>query len=1125
MDKYNCISIVGNLNDLDNEYDQWNQLTYDMKKKSNDDCIRQFGMTNEELYNYIKAKLLSNVKENYTLDTAKLEQSILEYKNSTESILNEYTLGELFKMDKTAKLYHGSPNPNLKELKPFTSFGRTGFIFATPDYNLALSYAGKQWKIAGIDNALISKNGWGKYGEFTVDLRELKPDALKIAYDHPGYIYEIDPRDRDKFHFPAFLKGVDERNLGYAPASFAEMISVEPVRVCNRIKIPNVLKALQDRNVSLTPFHKRNLKWYGGTNPFTASKIDINQYEDLKALQNIHESIEADISNLWFVKSDDGANNACINVKGYNRPFRARSSMLIIDQDSVFLKKNKDGSYSAPGGGWEPNETPERAAIREAQEEARINVKNVLKCGTLIEYSPVVQDWVKNHVHDSSKWWYGYYSVIFVGQYDSRYNGNIKDIDKDDMLTKGQWYPISEVIDKLNKEYAEAIKFYLNHKNNSSAINEADFVIDNEIKDQIKSPSTVYKTNRISIQKYEDDKHLMERLNKIKRAIEIMTNDDDLVIINDFIDDNYPDYDRRILDDQLNKWSSLNQEHQRRSDGWNLHIWGRTVLDMYNYMRSKLDRKDFDTHNDVKSPQIRISDTDANLLRFKDEMELDVGHKDYMSLITKKIDCIAPSENRSLYEAAVLEGFYNKIQIRGKTYRQSMPEITPFLTYNEYVNNPRGLFSHLLDRVDPFTYVMNYMDKNNKPLDDIREAYRLGNEEELVRLGWNPRVKPTAENFKFARDRQIRWFEENYPIDILDLSEYTTNLDDSELFEAKDLIDQKVPNLEPIYMIIQQGTVTNLTQLSWLSRDYFVYPGISFDSSMREIYYFEDRSKNWMDYLYCESIDDYCAAKGTPDIYIIVAFVMPEVKKRLKAAVGRYYTAHSTSIYRQDATDIKKDSPKEFAYNMEFMIGKTLNTFFLISGINFKFNKNIPKYPTYGHFPNRYNFFTIFHGKYTYYNFRETDRKVKAMQNMNNYYSLTMFKPQFAPDRIRIKALENFLFKTGDERIDTLLEYARDAFTPKSVFEEVPKDFNMGDYIDNYVIDKRKLDTSSAEDISGIKDAVKRLYGLETDLTKRLDEITQEDSEFEAIQELYNKIEDTCNYYSKVIKLAEGGKQ
>ena len=127
------------------------------------------------------------------------------------------------------------------------------------------------------------------------------------------------------------------------------------------------------------------------------------------------------------------------------------------------------------------------------------------------------------------------------------------------------------------------------------------------------------------------------------------------------------------------------------------------------------------------------------------------------------------------------------------------------------------------------------MDKNNKPLDDIREAYRLGNEEELVRLGWNPRVKPTAENFKFARDRQIRWFEENYPIDILDLSEYTTNLDDSELFEAKDLIDQKVPNLEPIYMIIQQGTVTNLTQLSWLSRDYFVYPGISFDSSMIEI--------------------------------------------------------------------------------------------------------------------------------------------------------------------------------------------------------------------------------------------------------------------------------------------------
>lgn len=167
------------------------------------------------------------------------------------------------------------------------------------------------------------------------------------------------------------------------------------------------------------------------------------------------------ITDIWFIKSDDGVDNACISVDGYDKPMRARSSMITLKQENnqwyVLCKSNQD-DYGVPGGGWNKNESPEEAAIRELQEETQSNVKNVKPMGVLIEYSKKVKDWVQEHVKNKDDWWYGYYSAIFVGIYDGKYTGHVNDRDKESGY---KWEMIDDIKKKFPKEYSQAIDDYL----------------------------------------------------------------------------------------------------------------------------------------------------------------------------------------------------------------------------------------------------------------------------------------------------------------------------------------------------------------------------------------------------------------------------------------------------------------------------------------------------------------------------------------------------------------------------------------------------------------------------------------------------------------------------------------
>lgn len=168
-----------------------------------------------------------------------------------------------------------------------------------------------------------------------------------------------------------------------------------------------------------------------------------------------------DVTGIWYITSDDGVENCCISVEGYDKPMRGRSSMIClrkVDDDYFVLCKANEDDYGVPGGGWNMEEFPKEAAIRELHEETLTDAKQVTRMGTLIEYHEEVKDWVKKHVPNPDDWWYGYYSIIFVGMYAGKFDGHVAEEDRE---YEHKWKPVEEVKSEFPKEYQKAIEDYL----------------------------------------------------------------------------------------------------------------------------------------------------------------------------------------------------------------------------------------------------------------------------------------------------------------------------------------------------------------------------------------------------------------------------------------------------------------------------------------------------------------------------------------------------------------------------------------------------------------------------------------------------------------------------------------
>jgi hypothetical protein len=85
MDKFNVITPTADLDELTADMSSWCLLPYDMRMRSDEECIRTFGCTNWDLYNNIKEKILAND------DLNKIDKNNLTIQTESDDVIGHWS--------------------------------------------------------------------------------------------------------------------------------------------------------------------------------------------------------------------------------------------------------------------------------------------------------------------------------------------------------------------------------------------------------------------------------------------------------------------------------------------------------------------------------------------------------------------------------------------------------------------------------------------------------------------------------------------------------------------------------------------------------------------------------------------------------------------------------------------------------------------------------------------------------------------------------------------------------------------------------------------------------------------------------------------------------------------------
>ena len=203
-------------------------------------------------------------------------------------------------------LYHGSPN-NLTVLKPKNqSYNEDDYVFATPDYNFALCYAGNPWY-----DDIMNQSYYN--GQLT--LTELKPNVFKDVFDRDGYIYQIS----------------DTSSFKPYGSSKKEYISKKSVVPSDKIYIKNVLKEIESKDILLYKYPNKP-KWWSSVklkNPVLKENY-IEEAEQFKEDLRLNLDKWTPGNPLWITgSSGDGKSTLAMNI--------AKQCNALCDSTDVLL--------------------------------------------------------------------------------------------------------------------------------------------------------------------------------------------------------------------------------------------------------------------------------------------------------------------------------------------------------------------------------------------------------------------------------------------------------------------------------------------------------------------------------------------------------------------------------------------------------------------------------------------------------------------------------------------------------------------------------------------------------------------------------------------------------------------
>ena len=310
---------------------------------------------------------------------------------------------------------------------------------------------------------------------------------VKINNNTKGYIW-IDK----KTDMPAAIVNVEEKDDGFTWIQAFEIfvpykghgLSKDILNVAIRELKATNLSVNKDNQVAIKIYKSYGFKTYKTTEYMYFMSIDKNAFDDNDDEDIYDESVTSELKELkdsesklnsfrkYFEKLVNESTIEDFEIEAetgfydkHNRwnpiviingeQYRHRVECLIMRQNKLFVAKSNTGVLLIPGGGVDKSLSDEEQVYNECKEEARILVENIKPTGYAYLRRTGVSESAKRLPKEQQ--WVGSYTEIYIADYAKDFTGFIDYCDRDSEMIRGNFRPISEIIDKLVPEWKLAL--------------------------------------------------------------------------------------------------------------------------------------------------------------------------------------------------------------------------------------------------------------------------------------------------------------------------------------------------------------------------------------------------------------------------------------------------------------------------------------------------------------------------------------------------------------------------------------------------------------------------------------------------------------------------------------------
>lgn len=611
---------------------------------------------------------------------------------------------------------------------------------------------------------------------------------------------------------------------------------------------------------------------------------------------------------------------------------------------------------------------------------------------------------------------------------------------------------------------------------------------------------------------------------KIAYSNYLMKTEQDIIILCYDDEKLYSREELEAIDALYHKFQSeITIDRRTLSDQYSLAIWGKSVTDMYKYITAKkeIDRNKmlYDEH-----PILRESVIDKTLSQVIEiYKESDDLHRELM-----KIDALTTEE--PFYESSVLQENFNNVEDNYLDYNNELPSITPFLTYNEFCDYNTGA------DVTPHQYV--FIENGKKYYETIKAFQEFSLEEPQLKLGWNPAVPMTYENIKAARDRQVKWMNENCSkIQIIDISDlevtqeaiFEKAVKDPNIFDTSFL-------LKPVYIVLSFANTVAGKVITKFKHSEYSHAGITFDTSLDNIYTYNFQPKAGINGFTKESIKDYNNKKGDVKIMVNTIFVPSEAWKKMKETLAFYEENRNNSKYGfKNLLNFVTNKAKESANSIYMVCSQFVDNMLKMANIDITGkSSNLVAPGDFERPAEGSKIFTIFKGWKKDYNKKNADNKVKALEKANSFKSLNIMEATALIEHLFAGQLLNLYSCDGDPKVEPHLINIHSMLTPTPgiIVNEFKLPVRFSDNGDlnidlpanlqsEYEESHKLLSMYDESNMNGIKHEVARMFYLNSIIEKKLQRMKKTDKNFKVLMDLRARILNDYSTYFKIIKKAE----